>query len=274
LPKTEHDFYEVYAYDRLEQGSAVKIEHTVYHTNANISGLVRQGKDAVRAMREESAASEQTAYDIVQAALKQWEQQAAVTKLYDHALQYMDTPEVRHTANQWQPNPHNDDWNEISNRVYKMSCRIREDTRYNRDTKQHEPVAWYVTWDVYLNSPKDGHSVHLAGQNQKRYTDKAAAEKYLQGRINAYAHLFTEISPPIPKEHEQRFMVHGCLLPGYTVEGQEPRQAKETVAETPEGGIFTPKPQKPSVLGRLAEAKENTQAAGKAAGKKKEDMER
>ena len=31
-------------------------------------------------------------------------------------------------------------------------------------------------------------------------------EKYLQGRINAYAHLFKEISPPIPAEHEKRFL--------------------------------------------------------------------
>ena len=43
-------------------------------------------------------------------------------------------------------------------------------------------------------------------------------EKYLQGRINAYIHLFKEISPPIPAEHEKRFCVNGVLLPGYTVE--------------------------------------------------------
>ena len=43
-------------------------------------------------------------------------------------------------------------------------------------------------------------------------------EKYLQGRIAAYAHLFTEISPPIPEEHKRRFYVNSVLLPGYTVE--------------------------------------------------------
>ena len=47
-------------------------------------------------------------------------------------------------------------------------------------------------------------------------------DKYLQGRINAYAHLFTEISPPIPKGEEKRFSVNGILLPGYTVEVPEP----------------------------------------------------
>lgn len=47
-------------------------------------------------------------------------------------------------------------------------------------------------------------------------------DKYLQGRINTYAHLFTEISPPVPKGEEKRFSVNGILLPGYTVEVLEP----------------------------------------------------
>ena len=277
MPKTEHGFYEVYEFDRLEPGESVKIEHSVYQTNADISGLVGQGAEAVRALREESAASEQIAYEIVQAALKQWEKQAAMTQLYDRALQYLDTPAVEHTSNQWQKTSDYRDSTIRSNMVYQMSHSIWEDTKYNRDTKQYEPVAWYVTWDVSLRGVgRFQYGKQIAGQRQKRYTDKAAAEKYLQGRINAYAHLFTELSPPIPKEHEQHFMVNGCLLPGYTVEGQEPRQAKETAAETPEGGIFTLKGKKPSVLGRLAEAKaqEHTAPDPGAKMKKKEDMQR
>lgn len=46
-------------------------------------------------------------------------------------------------------------------------------------------------------------------------------EKYLNGRIAAYAHLFTEISPPIPQDQKGRFCVNGVLLPGYTVEAPE-----------------------------------------------------
>ena len=84
-----------------------------------------------------------------------------------------------------------------------------------RETKQSVPVAWYVTWDVYVNSPKQGYGEKIAGQNQKRYTDKAAAEKYLEGRKKAYSHLFTEISPQIPKQYEHHFTVYGALLPGY-----------------------------------------------------------
>ena len=114
-----------------------------------------------------------------------------------------------------------------------------------------------------MNSPKDGHNIHLAGQNQKRYTDKAAAIKYLDGRKKAYSHLFTEISPQIPKEYERHFTVHGALLPGYTVEGQEPVKAEHTATEVSEGGISLPeKSEKPSVLGKLAAAKLDAKESG------------
>ena len=157
-----------------------------------------------------------------------------------------------------------------------MSCGIWEDTKYDRETKQSVPVAWYVTWDVYVNSPKQGYGEKIAGQNQKRYTDKADAEKYLEGRKKAYSHLFTEISPQIPKQYEHHFTVYGTLLPGYTVEGQEPVKTDRTAAEVSEGGISIPeKPEKPSVLEKLSAAKtqEKTPAAPGAANKKKEDMQ-
>lgn len=62
-------------------------------------------------------------------------------------------------------------------------------------------------------------------ENQERsFKDKAEAEKYIQGRIKAYSHLFTEISPPIPKEYEKSFMVHEHLLPGYVTEKMQKAQ--------------------------------------------------
>lgn len=164
---------------------------------------------------------------------------------------------------------------EISNRVYKMFCQIREQTTYNREAKQDVPTAWYVTWDLYINSPRKGYNIHLAGQDKKRYTDKAAAERYLDGRKKAYSHLFAEISPPIPKEHENCFTVNGVLLPGYTVEGREPIKPSHA-ADVSEGAISAPgKEEKPSVLGKLSAARvqEKAVAEPKAPIKKKEDMQ-
>ena len=260
----ENKDYHAYRYgDHLTPGSELKIEHSVVCENVDISTLITMGTDSLEAMRQGSIDGEQKAYEIVVAAAKQWEQQAAATQTINRALEYLRTPEIEHTGNQWKDT---DNWRadqKISNRVYQMTCSIWEDTKYDRETKQSVPVAWYVTWDLYLNSPKDGYSIHLAGQDKKRYTDKASAVKYLDGRKKAYSHLFAEISPPIPKEHENCFTVHGALLPGYTVEGQEPIKTDRTAAEVSEGGISLPeKSEKPSVLGKLAAAKLDAKESG------------
>ena len=70
--------------------------------------------------------------------------------------------------------------------------------------------------------------------DRKVFSDKAAMEKYLNGRIKAYDRLFTEISPPIPQEYAEHFKVNGMLLPGYTIEGEEPPQQQPQAAAIPE----------------------------------------
>ena len=271
----ENKDYQVYRFDYLTEGSELKLDHSVYCKDVDISSLITQSADALEALRQDSMDGEQKALAIVQAAAKQWEQQAAETQKLNRALKYLRTPEIAHTGNEWRKTGNWRDAEEISNRVYKMTCSVWEDTKYDRETQQSVPVAWYVTWDVYVNSPKEGYGEKIAGQNQKRYTDKAAAMKYLEGRKKAYSHLFTEISSQIPKEYERHFTVHGALLPGYTVEGQEPVKAEHTAAEVSEGGISLPeKSEKPSVLGKLSAAKSQEKApAAPAATKKKEDMQ-
>ena len=271
----ENKDYKVNRSDYLTEGSLLKLEHSVSCEDTDISSLIAQGEEEVQAMRQDSIDGEQKAFEIVQAAVKQWEQQAAVTQKLNRALEYLHTPEVYHTANQWQPDPNNSDWDEISNQVYKMRCRIREDTQYDYVKQQYVPVAWCVTWDAYVNSPKRGYGEKIAGQNQKRYTDKAAAMKYLDGRKKAYAHLFTEISPQIPKQYERHFTVHGALLPGYIVEGQEPVKTEHTAAEVTESGISLPeKTEKPSVLGKLAAAKSQEKVSAVHISEKKKETER
>ena len=272
----ENKDYKVYRFDYLTEGSNLKFEHSVYCEDVDISSFIAQGEEKIQAMRQDSMDGEKKAFDIVLAATKQWEQQAAVTQKLNRALEYLHTQEVKHTANEWRKT---DNWKndeEISNRVYRMTGGIWEDTKYDRETKQSVPVAWYVTWDVYVNSPKQGYGEKIAGQNQKRYTVRAAAEKYLEGRKKAYSHLFTEISPQIPKQYERHFTVYGALLPGYTVEGQEPVKTDRAATNALDGGISIPeKPEKPSVLGKLSAAKtqEKIPAAPGAANKKKEDMQ-
>ena len=70
----------------------------------------------------------------------------------------------------------------------------------------------------------------IAGQSDKVFATKEEMERYLQGRIKAYAHLFKEVSPPIPPDQKGRFCVNGVLLPGYTVE--TPERTPQEVADS------------------------------------------
>ena len=150
----------------------------------------------------------------------------------DKTLEYVRKPHVQHTANEWQTTEHNRHIR--SNRVYQMNYHIYENTRYDREKQQSVPYSYSLTWGVYTNSPNRNGQAKIAGQDRKVFSDKAAMEKYLNGRIKAYDRLFTEISPPIPQEYAEHFKVNGMLLPDYTIEGEEPPQQQPQTAAIPE----------------------------------------
>lgn len=79
-------------------------------------------------------------------------------------------------------------------------------------------MSWWVSFNTPRTPDYTSQSAQIAGQDRKRYTDKDAMEKYLQGRKDAFSHLFTQLSPPIPSDQRGRFCINGQLLPGYTVE--------------------------------------------------------
>ena len=215
--------YSTYDHDRLDPADSMRIERKLYfeQDKANISGLTVLSMEQLWEIREESAAAEQTIYEDLKQRAAAWEAQAGQTLAVDKAIEYVRTPEVKHTANQWEAAEN--DRHIISNRVYQMHYHIYENTRYDREKEQSIPYAWTLSWNVYTNSPDGYNQAKIAGQ-EKKFADKAAMEKYLNGRIKAYQHLFTEISPPIPKEYAYHFKINGQLLPGYTIEGEEREQ--------------------------------------------------
>ena len=215
--------YSTYDHDRLDPADSMRIERKLYfeQDKADISGLTVLSMEQLREIREESAAVEQTIYEDLKQRAAAWEAQAGQTLAVDKAIEYVRTPEVKHTANQWEAAEN--DRHIISNRVYQMRYHIYENTRYDREKEQSVPYAWTLSWNVYTNSPDGYNQAKIAGQ-EKKFADKAAMEKYLNGRIKAYQHLFTEISPPIPKEYAYHFKINGQLLPGYTIEGEEREQ--------------------------------------------------
>ena len=126
---------------------------------------------------------------------RDWEKKAAITRQFDRAIEYLQVPEVSHSSNKWvnDRDCYNYDCTSISNMVYKMTYRMYDYTSWRSEKTRR----WEVKWSIGTNSPV-GHNNCIAEQ-ERSFKDKAEAEKYIQGRIKAYSHLFTEISPPFRK---------------------------------------------------------------------------
>lgn len=221
--------YTSYDHDKLEAAETMRIERRIYFEakDGDISPYASLPIAQLLSMRSESAAAEQAIFDDLKERAAAWEEQAGKTLLLDKALEYVRTPHAQHTANEWQTTEHNRHIR--SNRVYQMNYYIYENTRYDKEAQKSIPYSWTLTWSVRTNSPSRTQA-KIAGQDRKVFTDKAAMEKYLNGRIKAYDRLFTEISPPIPQEYADYFKVNGMLMPDYTIEGEEPPQQQQAAA--------------------------------------------
>ena len=225
--------YSSYDHDKLEAAETMRIERRIYFEakDREIAPYASLPIAQLLSMRSESAAAEQAIFDDLKERAAAWEEQAGRTLLLDKTLEYVRTPHVQHTANEWQTTEHNRHIR--SNRVYQMNYYIYENTRYDKEAQKSIPYSWTLTWSVRTNSPSRTQA-KIAGQDRKVFTDKAAMEKYLNGRIKAYDRLFTEISPPIPQEYADYFKVNGMLMPDYTIEGEEPPQQQQQAAAIPE----------------------------------------
>lgn len=222
------------AYTHLDPGRELEISAHVYFSSAqmDISELVKLSPEQLKAQETDSAEQEKAIFEKIGEIEKEWAKQAMLTVSLRKAQEYLRTPVTSHTSNQWSKSEY--DWHEISNMVYKMSYRIYKGTDYRSNIKPR-PVYWELSWYVTFNTPKNpdysGNGRQIAGQQGKKFKDRAEMEKYLQGRIKAYSHLFTEISPPIPEDAQKRFCVNGVLLPGYTVETPVPDRPDEKNVE-------------------------------------------
>ena len=221
--------YSSYDHDKLEAAETMRIERRIYFEakDGDIAPYASLPIAQLLSMRSESAAAEQAIFDSLKEQAAAWEEQAGKTLLLDKALEYVRTPHVQHTANEWRENEYNR--HTRSNRVYQMNYYIYENTRYDKEAQKSIPYSWTLTWSVRTNSPSRTQA-KIAGQDRKVFTDKAAMEKYLNGRIKAYDRLFTEISPPIPQEYADYFKVNGMLMPDYTIEGEDPPQQQQAAA--------------------------------------------
>ena len=223
--------YSSYDHDNLEPASTMRIERRIYFESGktDLSEMVKLPLAELLSLRAESAAAEQEVFDRLKEQAAAWEEQAGRTLFLDKALEYARTLPVTHTANQWEAP---DEYRHIrSNMVYQMSYSISENTRYDSAAQKSVPYSWTLRWGLRTNAPGSYRQAKLAGQDRKVFASREELDKYLNGRIKAHAHYFTEISPAIPKEYADYFKVNGCLLPGYTIEGEEPAKAAELPAQ-------------------------------------------
>ena len=225
--------YSSYDFDRLEVAKKLVIERSIYFESekADISALTGLSLAELTRLRQESAAAEQAVFDRLKTEAAAWEQQAGNTRFLEKAIEYVQTPPVKHTSNKWEKTDY--EWQLRSNAVYQMRYHVYENTRYDRQAQESVPYSWSLTWSVYTNGPNHGQNVKIAGQERKTFSDKAAMEKYLAGRIKAYDRLFTEPAPPVPKEYAEPFKVNGLLLPGYAIEGEPPQHPAPQQAAQP-----------------------------------------
>ena len=214
--------------DALTTGETLKMVHTLWFSEYNASPfmafLTDKPTEELQEMLKSSEAAEKSIFDKLKAAASEWEAQAAQTLLLEKVLEYVRTPEVSHTSNEWKQ-IQGGAW-EISNRVYQM--------RYVF-VPVPQSKAVRVTWGLVYNTPQQpgnpryanswGDSRYIVRQEKKPYDSVEAAQRYIQGRFNLYAHLFTELSPPVPNDCKRMFMVNGHLLPGYTL--APPERTKE-----------------------------------------------
>ena len=92
--------YSTYDHDRLDPADSMRIERKLYfeQDKADISGLTVLSMEQLREIREESVAAEQTIYEDLKQRAVAWEAQAGQTLAVDKAIEYVRTPEVKHTA--------------------------------------------------------------------------------------------------------------------------------------------------------------------------------
>lgn len=157
-------------------------------------------KDLEKQLKE-SQAEEKKVFEEMKKAVTAWDEHGAQTLLLQKAIEYLKTPEVTHTRNEWQR--HKDGSWEISNLVYKMTFNI---------VKSGD--EWKLTWELsytapglsqgywgYTRSPRE----RIEYEGSKKYKTMEGAQKYIQSKFDQYAPCFESLSPPIPAEAKESF---------------------------------------------------------------------
>ena len=172
-----------------------------------------------------SQAEEKKVFEEMKKAITAWDQHGAQTLLLQKTIEYLRTPEVTHTGNEWKRRK-DGSW-EISNLVYKMTFQI---VRCGNE--------WKLTWELsytapglsqgywgYTRSPRE----RIEYEGSKKYKTLEGAQRYIQSRFDQYGSCFEALSPPVPAEAKDLFCVNGQLLQGYSLMPPSPQKEPVTL---------------------------------------------
>ena len=224
------------AYTHIDPGREIEISTRLYSSKDQdrITELVKLPRTELGELEEASVAREKAIFSKFSEIEAEWRKTGGGDRRHPQGKAISDGPACQSYLQSVEKDQYGN--YERSNRVYKMTYRFYDRTHYDRTKQETVTDAWYLSWHLHYNTicnptpDLTGDGWQLAGQSDKRFTEKADMERYLQGRIKAYAHLFTEVSPPIPKGQEGRFSVNGVLLPGYTVEASLEERVEEMLS--------------------------------------------
>lgn len=271
----QDSFYYLNAYqDGVRPGESLMIQHRLsfndWNAETHMAPLVGLSAAELESRKTGSITLEKEVYAKLKKIAEEWDKQAAQTMLLERALEFVRTPEVQHTSNEWKE-VKKGVW-EISNRTYKMQYNISHNAAAN---------TYVVSWGIIYNAPKQpdsnknnywGDSQYVARQDNKKYPSMEAAQRYIQGRFDLYCHLFRELSPPVPHECKRMFSINGHLAAGYTLAPPDKAEPdKKTVDDLlsclEDGDTAAPQQSEPTA--KPEDKKPKERAAGKKAERKK-----
>ena len=216
-------FYEIGSVDGyLREGFYLEIRRQINYRGdrADFKPFLNVPIKDLKKQLKASQAEEKRVFEEMKKAITAWDQHGAQTLLLQKVIEYLRTPEVTHTGNEWKR--HKDGSWEISNLVYKMTFQIVQCGN-----------EWKLIWELsytapglsqgywgYTRSPRE----RIEYEGSKKYKTLEGAQKYIQSKFDQYANHFETISPRIPKEAKPLFSVNGQLLQGYAVMRQTKKE--------------------------------------------------
>lgn len=211
----------------LREGSYLNVQRSLIYRGerADFTPFLDVPQKELEKRLKVSKAEEQKVYDQLKEAAKAWDAHGAQTLLLQKAIEYLKTPEVKHTSNEWKQQ--NDGSWEISNLVYKMTFNIvkfGDEWKLSWELSYTAPGLAVGYWE-YTRSPRQ----RIEHEGSKKYKTLEGAQKYIQSKFDQHAERFESLSPPIPKDAKALFSVNGQLLQGYSLMRQSPKKKKVTL---------------------------------------------